>query len=145
MALSVGVPRDLSKIKTKVALNLTARQLICFGAGLVVAIPSFFFFKKFLGMEPAALCCMILCIPFFFIGMYEKNSLPAEKILYFAFRAKYIRPEIRPKKIITKKESKERIINVRKEIEELESKAERKGRRNREVSCHTEKTKQNPA
>ena len=29
----VPVPKDLAKVKTKVAFNLTARQLICFGAG----------------------------------------------------------------------------------------------------------------
>ena len=27
----VNVPNDLSKIKTKIAFNLTKRQLICFG------------------------------------------------------------------------------------------------------------------
>ena len=31
----VNVPNDLSKIKTKIAFNLTKRQLICFGAGAV--------------------------------------------------------------------------------------------------------------
>ena len=29
----VNVPNDLSKIKTKLALNLTRRQLLCFGGG----------------------------------------------------------------------------------------------------------------
>lgn len=29
----VNVPNDLSKIKTKIAFNLTKRQLICFGIG----------------------------------------------------------------------------------------------------------------
>ena len=29
----VNVPNDLSKIKTKIACNLTKRQLICFGIG----------------------------------------------------------------------------------------------------------------
>ena len=29
----VNVPNDLSKIKTKIAFNLTKRQLICFGMG----------------------------------------------------------------------------------------------------------------
>ena len=32
MAISVAVPKNLSGIKTKVAMNLTKRQLICFGA-----------------------------------------------------------------------------------------------------------------
>ena len=34
MAISVQVPKDLSGIKTKVALNLTKRQIICFSGML---------------------------------------------------------------------------------------------------------------
>ncbi len=29
----VSVPKDLDKVKTKVALNLTKRQLVCFSTG----------------------------------------------------------------------------------------------------------------
>ena len=29
----VPVPKDLAKVKTKVAFNLTKRQIVCFGAG----------------------------------------------------------------------------------------------------------------
>ena len=32
----VTVPKDLSKIKTKVAFNLTKRQIVCLGAALLV-------------------------------------------------------------------------------------------------------------
>ena len=32
----VNVPNDLSKVKTKMALNLTKRQLICFGCAAAV-------------------------------------------------------------------------------------------------------------
>ncbi len=39
MAISVAVPKNLSGIKTKVAMNLTKRQLICFGAAGAVGIP----------------------------------------------------------------------------------------------------------
>ena len=34
----VNVPNDLSKVKTKMALNLTKRQLICFGCAAAVGI-----------------------------------------------------------------------------------------------------------
>lgn len=37
----VPVPKDLTKIKTKVALNLTKRQIICFGAAAIVGVPLF--------------------------------------------------------------------------------------------------------
>ena len=34
----VPVPKDLSKIKTKVAFNLTKRQIICFAAALAMGL-----------------------------------------------------------------------------------------------------------
>ena len=37
----VNVPNDLSKIKTKIAFNLTKRQLICFGAGAAIGVPTY--------------------------------------------------------------------------------------------------------
>ena len=41
----VPVPKDLSKIKTKVAFNLTKRQLVCFGGGALIGVPLFFLLK----------------------------------------------------------------------------------------------------
>ena len=37
----VPVPKDLTKVKTKVALNLTKRQLICFSIAGAVGIPTY--------------------------------------------------------------------------------------------------------
>ena len=125
MALSEEIPRDLSKVKTKVAMNLTARQLICFGLGFAIAIPVFFFVKKPLGMDAAALCCMIVCVPFFILGMYEKNGLSAEKLAYFSLRRKYLRVGKRPRVVVTKQMEEEKMEMVRKEIKQLENKAKR--------------------
>ena len=41
MAISVQVQKDLSGIKTKVALNLTKRQIICFSGAAVADLHSF--------------------------------------------------------------------------------------------------------
>ncbi len=38
----VPVPKDLSKVKTKVAFNLTKRQIVCFAAALLIGLPLFF-------------------------------------------------------------------------------------------------------
>ena len=35
----VTVPKDLTKVKTKVALNLTKRQLVCFSMAAAVGVP----------------------------------------------------------------------------------------------------------
>ena len=37
----VPVPKDLTKVKTKVAFNLTKRQLVCFGGGALIGVPLF--------------------------------------------------------------------------------------------------------
>ena len=42
----VPVPKDLTKVKTKVAFNLTKRQIICFTAALILGLPVFFLLKR---------------------------------------------------------------------------------------------------
>lgn len=39
----VPVPKDLTKVKTKLAFNLTKRQLICFSLAGLVDLPVYFF------------------------------------------------------------------------------------------------------
>lgn len=41
----VTVPKDLTKIKSKVMFNLTKRQLICFSAAVAIGLPLFFLVK----------------------------------------------------------------------------------------------------
>ena len=90
MAISVQVPKDLSGIKTKVALNLTKRQIICFSGAAVAGIPLYFLTKGLIGTSAASLLMMGAMLPFFFFAMYEKNGFPAEKILYFMLRQKIL-------------------------------------------------------
>ena len=52
----VPVPKDLNAVKTKVLLNLTKRQLICFGAGAALGVPLFFLLKAHTGVSTAAIC-----------------------------------------------------------------------------------------
>ena len=49
MAAYIPVPRDLTRVKTKVFFNLTKRQLICFGAGALMGVPSFLFSRSAFG------------------------------------------------------------------------------------------------
>ncbi|NBJ04409.1 PrgI family protein [Lachnospiraceae bacterium] len=98
MAISVAVPKNLSGIKTKVAMNLTRRQLICFGGAAAVGIPFYLVTKGVLGTQASALIMVALMLPFFFLAMYEKDGFPAEKILYFMVRQKLLTPGIRPYK-----------------------------------------------
>ena len=123
MAISVAVPKNLSGIKTKVAMNLTKRQLVCFGSAGAVGIPFYIFTKGVIGTQASALIMVALMPPFFFLAMYEKDGFPAEKILYFMLRQKILTPGIRPYKsenLYRQLEEKER---MKKEVRYLEEKA----------------------
>ena len=50
----VNVPNDLSKIKTKIAFNLTKRQLICFGIGAAIGIPTYLLTRQAIGKTIAS-------------------------------------------------------------------------------------------
>ena len=92
----VPVPKDLTKVKTKVAFNLTKRQLVCFGGGALLGVPLFFLLRGSAGNSTAALCMMFVMLPFFLLAMYEKDGLPFEKVICNIVRVKFTRPGIRP-------------------------------------------------
>lgn len=94
----VNVPKDLSKVKTKIALNLTKRQLICFGAAAIVGIPAYIFTRGVIGNSAAALLMIAVMFPLFFVGIYEKDGMPAEMILRNLVRARFAWPGKRPYK-----------------------------------------------
>ena len=123
MAISVAVPKNLSGIKTKVAMNLTKRQLICFGGAAAVGIPFYLVTKGVLGTQASALIMVALMLPFFFLAMYEKDGFPAEKILYFMLRQKLLTPGIRPYKSENLYKQLEEREKLKKEVRYLEEKA----------------------
>lgn len=92
----VPVPKDLSKVKSKVLMNLTKRQLLCFGGGALIAIPLFFLLRGPIGSSNALMCMMLTLIPSMLFGLYEKNGQPLEKVLAQIYRVCFKRPKVRP-------------------------------------------------
>lgn len=91
MAAYIPVPRDLTRVKTKVFFNLTKRQLICFGSAALIGVPIFFLVKGTGNVSLAALTMMIVMLPLFFLAMYEKDGQPLEVIAGHFIQAKFIR------------------------------------------------------
>lgn len=92
----VPIPMDLNKVKTKVALNLTKRQLICFSLAGVTSIPVYFLTKDVIGTSLAAALLTVIALPMFLFGVYEKDGRPLEKILKDIFDHKFKYSGIRP-------------------------------------------------
>ena len=68
----VNVPNDLSKIKTKIAFNLTKRQLICFGGAALVGVLCFTSDVTMLGVVQLLLYQLFWAIIVLAIGGSEK-------------------------------------------------------------------------
>ena len=92
----VPVPKDLTKVKTKVAFNLTKRQLVCFGGGALIGVPLFFLLKEPVGTSTATMCMVLVMLPCFLLAMYEKNGQPLEKIIGNMLKVSVIRSKERP-------------------------------------------------
>ena len=86
----VNVPKDLTKIKSKVLFNLTKRQLICFG------LPLFFLLKGGIGTTAAAMVMIVVMLPGFLFGVYEKNGQPLEVVGRQIIESCFLRPKERP-------------------------------------------------
>ena len=94
----ISLPRDLTKVKSKVMFNLTKRQLICFGLAALVGVPSFFLLKLAFSISTSVMIMMVIMMPFFFLAMYEKHGQPLEVFLKHFIQANFVRPKTRPYK-----------------------------------------------
>lgn len=92
----VPVPKDLSKIKTKVAFNLTKRQIVCFAVALILGLPLFFLLKDSAGTSLAAFVMIVIMLPCFLMAMYEKHGQPLETVIKNIVETKFVRPKERP-------------------------------------------------
>jgi hypothetical protein len=91
----VSIPKDLTRIKTKFALGLTKRQIVCFGAAAVTGLPLFFLTRGTIPTSAAAFLMVLLMVPWFLFAMYERNGQPLEKYLRCIIAVKFTSPKIR--------------------------------------------------
>lgn len=89
----VPIPTDLKSVKTKVAFNLTTRQLLYFSIALVIGAPIFWLSNRYFDNSTIALLIsMIVAAPLVFFGMFEKDGLTGEKYIKQVLNVKYKKP-----------------------------------------------------
>lgn len=91
----VSVPKDLNKVKTKVALNLTLRQLISFSIAAAIGFPVYWFSRKTIGNDLAVFLMIGCVLPFFFVAIFEKDGIVFEKYMGYVIKQKFINPKVR--------------------------------------------------
>lgn len=94
----VPVPKDLDKIKTKVAFNLTKRQLIGFAVAALIGIPVYLTVKKYLPNDISLIFLLIFTFPVFYITFFDKDGLTFEKYFKYFYLHKFYQPQKRVRK-----------------------------------------------
>ena len=122
----VPVPKDLTKVTSKIAFNLTRRQLICFGGGALVGIPTYILARGGIGNDVAAMLMIGLMLPFFCFGIYEKDGQHLETMLSHFIRARFLYPQTRPYRTDNLYAALERHNNYNKEAAKIEKSAAKK-------------------
>lgn len=91
----VSVPKDLTKVKNKVAFNLTKRQMICIGIAAAIGLPFYFLTKGALGTSNSATLMVLFMLPAFLFAMYEKDGMHLEQVVMNIITVKILKPDIR--------------------------------------------------
>ena len=119
----VTIPKDLTKVKSKVMFGLTKRQLICFGAAALIGVPLFFLLKSTISSSAATLCMIVVMLPFFLLAMYERHGQPLEVIAGQMIQTMLIRPKERPYQTNNFYAAIERQNQVEKEVRKIVQKS----------------------
>lgn len=93
--IKVSIPKDFTKVQSKVFLNLTKRQILCFLPAVLIGVPLFFATKGSIGNSAATFLMMLVMLPFFLAAFYKHNEEPLEKYLWHLIRTKYLRKKVR--------------------------------------------------
>ena len=94
--ITVSIPKDFTKVQSKVFLNLTKRQIICFLPAVLIGVPLFFLTRGSIGNSASTFLMIVVMLPFFLAAFYKHNEEPLEKYLWHMIQTRYIRPKYRP-------------------------------------------------
>ncbi|MFR0845752.1 MAG: PrgI family protein [Oscillospiraceae bacterium] len=92
----VTVPKDFTRVKSKVVFGLTKRQLICFGGALLVGVPLFFLLRGRVPTSAAALIMVFAMLPGLLLALYERHGQPLEVVVWQIVQCCFTQPKERP-------------------------------------------------
>ena len=123
----VTVPKDLTKVKSKVLFGLTRRQLVCFGTAALIGVPLFFLLRRTVNSSTATVCMIVVMLPLFLLAMYEKNGQPLEVVGRQIIESCFLRPKERPYQTVNAYDALERQYQMEQEVKAIVEKSRQRG------------------
>ena len=132
----VTVPKDLTKVKSKVVFGLTKRQLICFGGALLIGVPLFFLIRGRVPTSAAALIMVFAMLPGFLLALYEKHGQSLEVVVRQIVECCFIQPKERPYQTNNAYTALVRQSQMEKEVNAIVQKAKERNERKSTGQAH---------
>lgn len=101
----VQIPKDMTEVQSRLILNLTKRQVICFSIAGAIGVPVYLAANSAFGSTAAMMFMIATTLPAFFFAIYKKDGIPAEKFILLVLRQKFFYPPIRRKPGLRKGDS----------------------------------------
>lgn len=99
MAIGKPMPQDILKYEAKFIANLTIRECIFYGVGVLVGLTIFFTFGASLPIKVRSIACACGCLPFFLWGAVKPFGQPLEKVIIPFIQDNILSSPIRKKEI----------------------------------------------
>lgn len=98
--LNIRIPEDPRKYKETILFGLTARQLICVAATLVICAPLYFLGRNYIPENIVSWLVIIIAIPLLSIGFVKPNGIPMERFALIFLKTEFLFPKKRTFKSI---------------------------------------------
>ena len=139
----VIVPKDFTKVKSKVVFGLTKRQLLCFGGALLVGVPLFLLIRGRIPTSAAALLMVFAMLPGFLLALYERHGQPLEVVVWQIIQCCFIQPKERPYQTNNAYTALVRQFQMEQEVNAIVQKAKKRNERKSAGQAHPSRAKRN--
>ena len=140
----VTVPKDLTRVKSKIVFGLTKRQLICFGGALLVGVPLYFLLRGRVTGSAAALIMVFAMLPGFLLALYERHGQPLEVVVWQIIKCCFLLPKERPYQTNNAYSALVRQRQMEKEVNAIVQRAKERNAGKSASKADPRRTKRNP-
>ena len=93
--MEIKINKEIKNYKESIFFGLSLRQFFCVVISCILAVISYFLFKNKLGLEITSWICIIVSLPFIFIGFVKYNGMNFEDVIKsFIYSKFFVLPKL---------------------------------------------------
>lgn len=91
--IRIPINKEIREYREKIFWGLTLRQAGFSVAAIAAAVGTYFLLNPYFNSEIVSWCVIFASVPFWLLGYFQYNGMPAEKVLAAWFRSSMLMPK----------------------------------------------------